>query len=191
MSTVQEPIGTSTSRPTERSLPVTCHYIDGAFADGGQRRGPVYNPATGAQQGEVLFADVATIDRAVAAAKRAFPEWRDTALGRRAKVMFAFRELVSKHADQIARDRSRSSTARCCRDAQGEVARGLEVVEFACGIPHLLKGEFSENVSAQVDSLLDPAAAWAWSPASRRSTSRRWCRCGCTRSRSPAATRSC
>jgi malonate-semialdehyde dehydrogenase (acetylating)/methylmalonate-semialdehyde dehydrogenase len=133
------------------SLPVTRHYIDGAFCDGGDRRGPVFNPASGERRAEVLFADVATIDRAVAAAKRALPEWRDAALGKRAKVLFAFRELVTRHADDLARILTEEH-GKVFNDAQGEVARGLEVIEFACGIPHLMKGEFSENVSQQIDS---------------------------------------
>jgi malonate-semialdehyde dehydrogenase (acetylating)/methylmalonate-semialdehyde dehydrogenase len=133
------------------ALPVTRHFIDGAFCDGGERRGPVYNPASGEKRADVLFADVATVDRAVAAAKRALPEWRDASLGKRAKVMFAFRELVAKHADDLARILTQEH-GKVFSDAQGEVARGLEVIEFACGIPHLMKGEFSENVSQQIDS---------------------------------------
>jgi malonate-semialdehyde dehydrogenase (acetylating)/methylmalonate-semialdehyde dehydrogenase len=99
----------------------------------------------------VLYADVATVDRAVAAASDALPAWRDTSLGKRAKILLAFRELVAKHADDLARILTLEH-GKVFSDAQGEVARGLEVVEFACGIPHLMKGEFSENVSQQVDS---------------------------------------
>ena len=135
----------------DASLPVTRHYIDGAFSDGGERRGPIFNPATGEKHAEVLFADVASIDRAVAAAKRALPAWRDTSLGKRAKILFAFRELVAKHADDLAKILTLEH-GKVFSDAQGEVARGLDVIEFACGIPHLMKGEFSENVSQQVDS---------------------------------------
>jgi len=132
-------------------LSLTRHYIDGAFTDGGDRRGPIYNPATGERRAEVLFADVATVNKGVAAAKRALPEWRDTSLGKRAKILFAFRELVAKHADELAKILTLEH-GKVFSDAQGEVARGLEVVEFACGIPHLMKGEFSENVSQQIDS---------------------------------------
>jgi malonate-semialdehyde dehydrogenase (acetylating)/methylmalonate-semialdehyde dehydrogenase len=135
----------------KEALPLTRHYVDGAFCDGGDRRGPVYNPASGEKRAEVLFADVATIDKAVAAAKRALPEWRDASLGKRAKVMFAFRELVARHADDLAKILTQEH-GKVFSDAQGEVARGLEVIEFACGIPHLMKGEFSENVSQQIDS---------------------------------------
>jgi malonate-semialdehyde dehydrogenase (acetylating)/methylmalonate-semialdehyde dehydrogenase len=131
--------------------PVTRHWIDGAPADGGDRRGPIYNPATGERRAEVLYADVATVDRAVASAKTAFAEWRDTSLGKRAKIMLAYRELLVKRSDELARLLTLEH-GKVFTDAQGEVARGLEVVEFACGIPHLMKGEFSENVSQQVDS---------------------------------------
>jgi malonate-semialdehyde dehydrogenase (acetylating) / methylmalonate-semialdehyde dehydrogenase len=133
------------------SGPVTRHWIDGAPADGGDRRGPIYNPATGERRAEVLYADVATVDRAVTSAKKAFEEWRDTSLGKRAKIMLAYRELLVKRSDDLARLLTLEH-GKVFTDAQGEVARGLEVVEFACGIPHLMKGEFSENVSQQVDS---------------------------------------
>src|SRR5262245_62510646 len=92
----------ATPRPAG-SGPVTRHWIDGAPADGGDRRGPIYNPATGERRAEVLYADVATVDRAVAAAKKAFAEWRDTSLGKRAKIMLAYRELLGKRGDELAR----------------------------------------------------------------------------------------
>jgi malonate-semialdehyde dehydrogenase (acetylating)/methylmalonate-semialdehyde dehydrogenase len=127
------------------------HWIDGAPAEGGERRGDVFNPATGERQAEVLFADGAAVDRAVAAARRAFPGWRDTSLGRRAQVLFAFREALARRADDLAAAITREH-GKVLGDARGEVARGLEVVEFACGLPELLKGSFSENVSSAVDS---------------------------------------
>jgi malonate-semialdehyde dehydrogenase (acetylating)/methylmalonate-semialdehyde dehydrogenase len=151
MASVSERMESKAEAKGTGALPLIRHWIDGEASDGGDRRGPVYNPATGERQAEVLYADVATIDRAVASARRALPEWRDASLGKRAKVLFAFRELVSKHADDIARILTLEH-GKVFSDAQGEVARGLEVVEFACGIPHLMKGEFSENVSQQVDS---------------------------------------
>jgi malonate-semialdehyde dehydrogenase (acetylating)/methylmalonate-semialdehyde dehydrogenase len=142
----------TTSRPSApEAPPLLQHWIGGAPAAGGEKRGPVFNPATGERQGEVLYADGATVDRAVAAAKEAFPAWRDSSLGRRAKVLFTFRELLARRADDMARIVTREH-GKVFSDAQGEVARGLEVVDFACGIPHLMKGEFSENVSQQVDS---------------------------------------
>jgi malonate-semialdehyde dehydrogenase (acetylating)/methylmalonate-semialdehyde dehydrogenase len=151
MSLVGERADASASVKESSGLPVTRHWIRGALSDGGDRRGPVYNPATGVAAAEVLYADVATVDRAVAAASDALPAWRDTSLGKRAKILLAFRELVAKHADDLARILTLEH-GKVFSDAQGEVARGLEVVEFACGIPHLMKGEFSENVSQQVDS---------------------------------------
>ena len=90
MTLVSEKIESAQAKQAS-GLPVTRHYVDGAFCDGGERRAPVYNPATGDKRAEVLLADVATVDRAVAAARRALPEWRDTSLGKRAKVLFAFR----------------------------------------------------------------------------------------------------
>jgi malonate-semialdehyde dehydrogenase (acetylating)/methylmalonate-semialdehyde dehydrogenase len=133
---------------TERTL---IHWIDGAPAGGGSRLGDVYNPATGQRSAQVAFADAATVDRAAAAAARAFPGWRDTSLGKRAQVLFAFRDLVARHADDLARLIT-GEHGKVLADAKGEVARGLEVVEFACGLPELLKGSFSENVSHGVDS---------------------------------------
>jgi malonate-semialdehyde dehydrogenase (acetylating)/methylmalonate-semialdehyde dehydrogenase len=128
------------------------HWIDGKAADGaGDRHGDVFNPATGAVAGRVGYASEATVDQAVAAAQRAFPGWRDTSLGKRARILFAFRDLLGRRADELARIIT-GEHGKVFSDAQGEVARGLEVVEFACGVPQLLKGEFSENVSQGVDS---------------------------------------
>ncbi len=113
--------------------------------------GDIYNPATGAVAGTVDFASAAVVDAAVTAASEAFTRWRDTSLVRRAAVMFAFRELVSQHSAELAKLIS-AEHGKVFSDAAGEVARGLEVVEFACGMPHLLKGGYSENVSTGVDA---------------------------------------
>jgi malonate-semialdehyde dehydrogenase (acetylating)/methylmalonate-semialdehyde dehydrogenase len=127
------------------------HWIGGeAVRSRDDREGEVFNPATGQVQARVAYAAAATVDAAVAAAREAFPGWRDSSLGRRTKVMFAFRDLVARHADEVACLITREH-GKVLSDARGEVARGLEVVEFACGIPHLLKGDFSENVSQGVD----------------------------------------
>ncbi|MFI0450583.1 CoA-acylating methylmalonate-semialdehyde dehydrogenase [Actinomadura sp. 6N118] len=128
-----------------------------AVAGESDRRGDIYEPSTGRLSGAVDFAGPAEIDAAVAAAKAAFPGWRDTSLAQRAKILFRFRELLTEHRDELARLIS-SEHGKVVSDAAGEVARGLEVVEFACGIPHLLKGGFSENVSSRVDaySILQP-----------------------------------
>jgi len=128
------------------------HRIAGEETSGASSRtSPVYDPATGEVQAEVLLAEASDVDAAVAAAREAFAEWSQASLSRRAKVMFAFRELLNEHVDELARIVS-SEHGKVLEDAKGEVLRGLEVVEFACGIPHLLKGEFSDQVSTTVDA---------------------------------------
>src|SRR5436309_6128666 len=128
------------------------HWIAGERDHGcSDRSGIVYNPATGEASAEVPFATAADVDRAVAAALNAFEGWSRTGLNKRATILFAFRELVRQNADDLARLIVREH-GKVLADARGEVQRGLEVVEFACGIPQLLKGEFSENVSTAVDS---------------------------------------
>jgi len=128
------------------------HWIDGKpWAGVAQRQGDVYNPATGQVSGRVDFATAADVDAAVQAAAQAFTTWGRISLSRRASVLFAFRELVKRHSGEIAALIT-AEHGKVASDAAGEVARGLEVVEFACGIPHLLKGGFSENVSTGVDS---------------------------------------
>ena len=129
------------------------HHIGGKpYSDDGSRTGPVYDPATGEQVAEVDFATAETVDAAVAAAREAFPAWRDTPVTRRQRTMFAYRELLVQRHRELARIVS-SQHGKTLDDAAGEVQRGLEVVEFACGIPHLLKGDFSEQVSTGVDTL--------------------------------------
>ncbi|MBO3746690.1 CoA-acylating methylmalonate-semialdehyde dehydrogenase [Streptosporangiaceae bacterium NEAU-GS5] len=132
-------------------MKLVSHWIDGASAVTGGRTSDVFNPATGAVSGQADLADEATVDRAVEAAKRAFPAWRDTSLVKRTQILFRFRELLDQNRDALA-ERITAEHGKVHADALGEVARGLEVVEFACGIPHLLKGGFSENVSTSVDS---------------------------------------
>ena len=127
------------------------HWIDGAVVEGTSgRSGKVFNPATGEQAASVDFASVAEVDAAVAAAARAFPEWRATGLGRRAEVMFHVRELVDANRKEIA-SLLTAEHGKVLADALGEVARGLENIEFACGIPHLLKGGYSEQAATGVD----------------------------------------
>ena len=127
------------------------HWIDGAHVDGTSgRHGDVTNPATGEVSSTVAFASTDDVERAVAAAKAAFPAWRDTSLARRTQVLFAFRELLNARADELAAIIT-AEHGKVLSDAAGEVARGQEVVEFACGIPHLLKGGFTENASTKVD----------------------------------------
>jgi malonate-semialdehyde dehydrogenase (acetylating)/methylmalonate-semialdehyde dehydrogenase len=127
------------------------HWIDGKpFVGEAERRGKVFNPATGVQSGEVDFASVDDVDVAVAAAKAAFPGWRATSLARRTATLFALRELLVAHASDLA-DLIVSEHGKVKSDAAGEVARGLEVVEYACGIAQLMKGEFTENASTGVN----------------------------------------
>jgi malonate-semialdehyde dehydrogenase (acetylating)/methylmalonate-semialdehyde dehydrogenase len=128
------------------------HRIRGEELTGASSRtAPVWNPATGAQQAEVLLAEPADVDLAAAAARDAFAEWSQASLSRRAKVMFAFRQLLHANVERLARIVS-AEHGKVLEDAKGEVLRGLEVVEFACGIPQLLKGEYSDQVSSTVDA---------------------------------------
>jgi len=127
------------------------HWINGALdTQTAQRSGEVFNPATGKVTKTVAFADAATVDRTVAAATEAFASWRHSSLTKRTQVLFAFRELVQQNKEKIAALIT-DEHGKVLSDAAGEVTRGLEVVEFACGIPHLLKGGFSEEVSTGVD----------------------------------------
>jgi malonate-semialdehyde dehydrogenase (acetylating) / methylmalonate-semialdehyde dehydrogenase len=127
------------------------HVIDGKPASGtGSRTGPVYDPATGALQAEVLLADASDVDDAVASAVVAARAWRASSLATRQRVMFAARELILQRRDELAAVIT-AEHGKVLSDAAGEVQRGLEVVEFACGIPHLLKGGYSEGVSTGVD----------------------------------------
>ncbi|ETK35695.1 CoA-acylating methylmalonate-semialdehyde dehydrogenase [Microbispora sp. ATCC PTA-5024] len=127
------------------------HWIGGSPAGPGDRTAEIYDPATGAVAGRVALATAEEVDAAVDAAARAFPAWRDASLVKRAQILFRFRELLDAHRDELAALIT-SEHGKVHADALGEVARGIEVVEFACGIPHLLKGGFSENVSTRVDS---------------------------------------
>jgi len=127
------------------------HWINGALdTKKPERTGDIYNPATGKVTGTVAFGNAATVDSAVSAATDAFAEWRHSSLTKRTQVLFAFRELVAQNKEKIAALIT-AEHGKVLSDAAGEVTRGLEVVEFACGIPHLLKGGFSEEVSTGVD----------------------------------------
>src|SRR5437870_4820770 len=158
------------------------HWIGGKRVAGTSgRSGPVYNPAIGAQTGAVDFASVEEVDAAVAAAKAAFPSWRALSLSRRTEIFFRIRKLVDEHREDIGRILT-SEHGKVLSDAKGEVARGLEVIEFCCGIPELLKGGFSEQVSTGIDvySIRQPLGVcagitpfnfpamvpmWMWAPA--------------------------
>ena len=137
---------------TTTQLKTINHWIGGEQTPGeSTRTGPVWDPAVGERQADVLLADAADVDRAVQVARAAWDEWRDVSLTGRARVMFAFRELVERHMDELARIVA-SEHGKVVSDAKGEVIRGMEVVEFACGIPQLAKGEYSDQVSTDVDS---------------------------------------
>jgi malonate-semialdehyde dehydrogenase (acetylating) / methylmalonate-semialdehyde dehydrogenase len=124
----------------------------GSSAEGDQARtAPVFDPASGEITGTVVLASAVDVDRAVVRAQRASVGWRDTSLTARTRVLFAFRELADRHRDDLAALIT-AEHGKVLDDARGEVARGIEVIEFACGIPHLLKGEFSEDVSNGVDA---------------------------------------
>jgi malonate-semialdehyde dehydrogenase (acetylating)/methylmalonate-semialdehyde dehydrogenase len=168
----------------ERSGEVTriAHWIEGQRVEGTSgRSGPVYNPATGEQTGEVDFASVEEIDAAVQAAKRAFTSWRTVSLSRRTDLFFRIRELVHDHSEELARFLTLEH-GKVLSDAKGEVARGLEVIEFCCGIPELTKGGYSEQASTGIDvySIRQPLGVvggitpfnfpamvpmWMWAPA--------------------------
>src|ERR1051326_2049315 len=158
------------------------HWIDGQRVEGESgRTGPVYNPALGVQTGEVDFGSGEEIDAAVQAARRAFESWRTVSLSRRTELFFRIRELVHNHAEDMAKFLT-AEHGKVLSDAKGEVARGLEVIEYCCGIPELLKGEFSEQASTGIDvySIRQPLGVvagitpfnfpamvpmWMWAPA--------------------------
>jgi malonate-semialdehyde dehydrogenase (acetylating) / methylmalonate-semialdehyde dehydrogenase len=127
------------------------HWIAGRpWSQAAERRGDIYDPATGKVSGQVDFAGIAEVDQAVRAAVTAFPGWRDASVARRTQVLFAFRELLNSRREELA-SLIVSEHGKVHSDALGEIARGLEVVEYACGIPQLLKGGFTEQASTGVD----------------------------------------
>ena len=128
------------------------HFIHGQRVEGvGGRFADIFNPATGEVSARLPLASAGETAAAVEAAAAAFPGWRDTPPLRRARVLFRFKELLDRHLDELA-ELVAAEHGKVLSDARGSVVRGLEVVEFACGAPHLLKGEFSENVGRGVDS---------------------------------------
>jgi malonate-semialdehyde dehydrogenase (acetylating)/methylmalonate-semialdehyde dehydrogenase len=170
--------------PVERKQEVTriSHWIGGRIVEGQSgRSGPVFNPALGQQTGAVDFATPEEIDSAVQAAKEAFESWRAMSLSKRTAIFFQIRELVHDRQEEIARFLT-AEHGKVLSDAMGEVARGLEVIEYCCGIPELLKGEFSEQASTGIDvySIRQPLGVvagitpfnfpamvpmWMWAPA--------------------------
>lgn len=133
------------------SNPVVSHYVGGKpFAGSSKRTAPVYDPALGVVTKEVSLASADDVAQAIAVAKAAFPAWRDLSLARRQSIMFRFRELLDSRKSELAAIIT-AEHGKVLSDALGEIQRGQEVVEFACGMPHLLKGEYSENASTDVD----------------------------------------
>jgi malonate-semialdehyde dehydrogenase (acetylating)/methylmalonate-semialdehyde dehydrogenase len=139
------------NKPAELKLDTVPVWIHGKPVTPPGRRGEVFNPATGQVTKQVVYADAGIVDSAVKAAAAAFPEWRDTPPLRRARVMQKFLQLLQANQKQLARIVTEEH-GKTLPDAMGSVQRGIEVVEFACGIPHLLKGEYAENVGTQVDT---------------------------------------
>jgi malonate-semialdehyde dehydrogenase (acetylating)/methylmalonate-semialdehyde dehydrogenase len=138
--------------PRERGVTVLHHFVGGQKTQGTSGRfGNVFDPTTGSVAARAPYASRADVEVAIADAQRAFPAWAGTSALKRARVMFRFRELLESHADELARIIA-SEHGKVLGDARGEVQRGLEVVEFVCGIPHLLKGEFSDSVGHGIDS---------------------------------------
>jgi malonate-semialdehyde dehydrogenase (acetylating) / methylmalonate-semialdehyde dehydrogenase len=136
---------------TTKAFPIVSHWIDGKTVDGpSARTGEVFDPATGRATKHVAFASPADVDAAVTAATAGFAAWRSASLSERIKVLFRFRELLHLRAEELAAIIT-SEHGKVLSDALGEVTRGLEVVEFACGMPQLLKGSYSEGVSSRVD----------------------------------------
>jgi malonate-semialdehyde dehydrogenase (acetylating) / methylmalonate-semialdehyde dehydrogenase len=168
--------------PASGEIARISHWIGGRIVAGESgRSGPVYNPATGEQTGAVDFASDEEVGRAVAAAKDAFPDWRALSLSRRTELMFRIRELVHQRREDIARFLTLEH-GKVLSDALGEVARGLEVIEHACGLPTLLRGQYSEQASTGIDvySIRQPLGVcagitpfnfpamvpmWMWAPA--------------------------
>ena len=169
-------------REQEREPARISHWIGGQPYEGQSgRSGPVWNPATGQQTGAVDFASVEEVDRAVQVAKEAFVSWRALSLSRRTELFFRIRKLVDEHREDLAKFLT-AEHGKVLSDAKGEVARGLEVIEFCCGIPELLKGGFSEQASSGIDvySIRQPIGVvagitpfnfpamvpmWMWAPA--------------------------
>src|SRR5262245_1995473 len=166
------------------------HWIDNKPFEGASgATAPVTNPASGVVTGQVALATVEDARAVIDAAVAAFPAWRDTSLAKRGAILFRFRELLNARKGELAQIIT-SEHGKVVSDALGEVSRGQEVAEFACGVPHLLKGGFTENASTKVDvySIRQPLGPVAIiSPFNFPE----WCRCGFSRSPSPPATPWC
>ena len=128
------------------------HFVDGkSFSGDSKRTGKVFNPATGEQSSVVKLASTKDVNQAVENALKAFEPWANTPPLQRARIMFKFKELIEKNSDELTKIIV-AEHGKVYEDARGSLTRGLEVVEYACGIPQMLKGEFTENVGTGVDS---------------------------------------
>ena len=127
------------------------HFINGEISTAATRTQDVFNPATGQAEKQVAIAPVETVEQAIACAQAAFPAWRNTPAIKRARVMFRFKELLEQNADKICQLIGEEH-GKISHDAAGELQRGIENVEYACGVPELLKGEHSKNVGPNIDS---------------------------------------
>lgn len=141
------------ARPAEQvdTANIVGHFINGEVVADDNRPAPVTNPATGQVSRHVAMASQKTVEDAIAAAQAAFPAWRDTPPAKRARVMFRFKQLLEEHAEEIAAAIT-DEHGKVLDDAMGEFGRGVEIVDYACGIPELLKGEHSRNVGPAIDS---------------------------------------
>lgn len=146
-----EEVSTENSTHSEQAKKVLGHFIQGRIVSKTARKQPVYNPATGEISKEVEIADAQTVNEAVQVAEQAFPAWRDTPVIKRARVMFKFKQLLEQNAEKICALIGQEH-GKISHDAQGELQRGIENVEYACGAPELLKGEYSKNVGPDIDS---------------------------------------
>lgn len=134
------------------NAPIIGHYINGQVQDSSSERfSNVFNPATGEVQARVGLASQKTVDEAVASALKAFPAWSEQSSLRRSRVLFKFKELLDQHHDELAEIISREH-GKVFSDAKGEVTRGIEIVEYACGAPNLLKTDFSDNIGGGIDN---------------------------------------
>ncbi|BDZ40368.1 hypothetical protein GCM10025863_29820 [Microbacterium suwonense] len=173
---------------TDTAIRTTGHWIEGAEqVPEGARTAPVFNPATGEVTSHLALADESVIDLAIRTAQRGFEEWSGYSIAKRQTVLFAFRELLNARRDELAAIIT-AEHGKVLSDAMGEILRGQEVVELACGFPHLTKGS-SARTPRRVSMCTRSSRRWVWWASSARSTSRRWCRCGSSPWRSPPATR--
>ncbi|MFS0866498.1 CoA-acylating methylmalonate-semialdehyde dehydrogenase [Microbacterium sp. 179-B 1A2 NHS] len=141
----------ATDTDTDTGTPLLDHWVGGApWRGDSERTGPIHNPATGRVSGRVRLASAADVTSVVARAAEALPGWREASVARRQGVMFSFREILNARKDELAEILT-AEHGKVLSDALGEITRGLEVVEFACGSGHLLKGDYSDNVSTGVD----------------------------------------